>query len=119
MPPSGRVESRSARRGLSAFRVGADGRTKKSVKGGEAMNQVKTTIGLAAAAAMALWFGGRAAMADTALHIMSWEAEQVDGTPWWDEITKGFAMTHPGVKSETNFGSCNQYLTTLAAMTAG
>jgi ABC-type glycerol-3-phosphate transport system substrate-binding protein len=68
---------------------------------------------------MALASVSSAAMADTTLHVMSWEPEQVDGTPWWDAITHGFEAAHPGVKIETNFVTFNQYLTTLAAMTAG
>jgi ABC-type glycerol-3-phosphate transport system substrate-binding protein len=62
---------------------------------------------------------GTAAMADTTLHVMSWEPDQVDGTPWWDKITHGFEAQHPGVRIESNFVTFNQYLTTLAAMTAG
>jgi raffinose/stachyose/melibiose transport system substrate-binding protein len=56
---------------------------------------------------------------DTTLTVMSWEPLQVEGTPWWDEITNGFEAAHPGVKIESNFVPFNQYLTTLAAMTAG
>ena len=56
---------------------------------------------------------------DTVIHVMSWEPAQVDGTEWWDKITQGFTAQHPGVTIETNFVPFNQYLTTLAAMTAG
>jgi ABC-type glycerol-3-phosphate transport system substrate-binding protein len=55
----------------------------------------------------------------TTLTVMHWEAAQVEGTPWWDEIVNGFLDTHPGVTIENNFVTFNQYLTTLAAMTAG
>ena len=72
-----------------------------------------------AAAFAALASTTTAAWADTPLHVMSWEPEQVDGTAWWDAITHGFEAAHPGVKIETNFVTFNQYLTTLAAMTAG
>ncbi len=63
--------------------------------------------------------GGPAHAEDTVIHVMSWEAAQVAGTPWWDKITQDFEAKHPGVKIETNFVPFNQYLTTLAAMTAG
>lgn len=53
------------------------------------------------------------------LHVMHWEATQVEGTPWWDALVKGFQDAHPGVTIESNFVTFNQYLTTLAAMTAG
>src|SRR5262245_13505517 len=56
---------------------------------------------------------------DTTIHVMSWEPMQVAGTEWWDKITSGFEAQHPGVKIETNFVPFNQFLTTLAAMTAG
>ena len=56
---------------------------------------------------------------ETTIHVMSWEPQQVDGTAWWDKITQGFEAAHPGVKIESNFVTFNQYLTTLAAMTAG
>jgi len=72
-----------------------------------------------AAAVAILATASTGAMADTTLHVMSWEPMQVDGTPWWDKITKGFEAAHPGVKIETNFVTFNQYLTTLATMTAG
>src|SRR5262249_49762405 len=56
---------------------------------------------------------------ETTIHVMSWEPQQVDGTAWWDKITQGFEAAHPSVKIESNFVTFNQYLTTLAAMTAG
>ena len=80
---------------------------------------MKKMLFLAAATAMSLALFNAPVMADTTLHIMSWEATQVDGTDWWDKITKGFEAAHPGVKIESNFVTFNQYLTTLAAMTAG
>lgn len=73
----------------------------------------------AAAVVMTSALGGPAFAADTTLHVMSWEPMQTAGTPWWDKITAGFEAKHPGVKIETNFVPFNQYLTTLAAMTAG
>lgn len=73
----------------------------------------------AAAFVAAAAFGGPAQAADTVIRVMSWEPAQVAGTPWWDKITKGFETKNPGVKIETNFVPFNQYLTTLAAMTAG
>lgn len=75
---------------------------------------------IAAAAFMTVAsLGGAAHAEDTVIHVMSWEPAQVAGTPWWDKITKGFEEKHPGVTIETNFVPFNQYLTTLAAMTAG
>lgn len=74
---------------------------------------------LAAAAAISLWSGSIPATAQTTLRVMSWEPMQVAGTPWWDKITQGFEAANPGVTIETNFVTFNQYLTTLAAMTAG
>lgn len=56
---------------------------------------------------------------DVTIHVMSWEPLLVEGTDWWDEITDGFEAEHPGVTIESNFVPFNQYLTTLAAMTAG
>ena len=81
---------------------------------------MKKMLALAAAAALSVWsWTGQALAQDVTLHVMSWEPLQVEGTPWWDKITKGFEAAHPGVKVETNFVTFNQYLTTLAAMTAG
>lgn len=56
---------------------------------------------------------------DVTINVMSWEPLLVEGTDWWDEITDGFEAKHPGVTIESNFVPFNQYLTTLAAMTAG
>jgi raffinose/stachyose/melibiose transport system substrate-binding protein len=79
----------------------------------------KYSIAAAGLFLAAATFGGSAHADDTVIHVMHWEATQVAGTPWWDKITQGFEATHPGVKIETNFVPFNQYLTTLAAMTAG
>src|SRR5262249_45415052 len=80
--------------------------------------RMRLSFALAATTALML-MTGTAALADTTLKVMSWEPMQVDGTEWWDKITHGFEAAHPGVKIETNFVTFNQYLTTLAAMTAG
>lgn len=53
------------------------------------------------------------------LTVMHWDAVQVPGTTWWDDIVNGFQEAHPGVTIETNFVAFGQYLTTLATMTAG
>jgi raffinose/stachyose/melibiose transport system substrate-binding protein len=74
---------------------------------------------LAAAAAALLSVGGAPALADTTLHVMSWEPDQVAGTPWWDKITQGFEAQHPGVHIESNFVVFSQYLPTLESMAAG
>lgn len=81
------------------------------------MNTIRTA-GVAALLSSAA-LGSVALAQDTTLRVMSWEATLVEGTPWWDAITDGFEAEHPGVTVEVNFVPFNQYLTTLAAMTAG
>ena len=53
------------------------------------------------------------------LRIMHWNTEMVEETAWWKEVLDGFTAQHPNVTIENNFVPFAQYLTTLAAMTAG
>jgi raffinose/stachyose/melibiose transport system substrate-binding protein len=71
-----------------------------------------TAVGLALAAATP-------GLAQTTLRVMSWEPSHADGNAYWDELMDKFEAEHPGVEVEGNFVAFNQYLTTLAAMTAG
>ena len=59
------------------------------------------------------------ALADTTLHVMSWQPAYVAGTPYWDKTVAGFEAENPGVKVESNFVAFSQYLPTLTAMIAG
>ncbi|MBZ9938556.1 extracellular solute-binding protein [Mesorhizobium sp. BR1-1-16] len=58
------------------------------------------------------------ALADTTLHVMSWQPAYVAGTDYWDKTVAGFEAENPGVKVESNFVAFGQYLPTLTAMIA-
>ena len=73
-----------------------------------------------AATAVALFAAAvHPALAETTLHVMSWQTAYVAGTPYWDKTIAGFEAENPGVKVESNFVAFSQYLPTLTAMIAG
>ena len=79
---------------------------------------MKKLVAAAAAAALsAVTF--HSALAETTLHVMSWQPAYVAGTPYWDKTVAGFEAENPGVKVESNFVAFSQYLPTLTAMIAG
>ena len=79
---------------------------------------MKKLVAAAAAAALsAATF--HPALAETTLHVMSWQPAYVAGTPYWDKTVAGFEAENPGVKVESNFVAFSQYLPTLTAMIAG
>jgi len=58
------------------------------------------------------------AVAETTLHVMSWQPAYIDGTDYWNKTVAGFEAENPGVKVESNFVAFSQYLPTLTAMIA-
>ena len=77
---------------------------------------MKRLIGATAAALLAA--AAFPALADTTLHVMSWQSAYVTGTDYWDKTVAGFEADNPGVKVESNFVAFSQYLSTLTAMIA-
>ena len=73
---------------------------------------------IAAAASAMLVAVAHPALADTTLHVMSWQSAYVAGTDYWDKTIAGFEAENPGVKVESNFVAFSQYLSTLTAMIA-
>ena len=79
---------------------------------------LRRTLFAGVAAACLLAAAAAPAAAQT-IRVMTWNNEFAEGTAWWDKITSDFEALHPGVTVEGNFVAFNQYLTSLAAMTAG